>query len=175
LIECEKHNPDIVIMDIVMPVCDGVTSTKIIKKKWPQTKVLILTTFHDDESLFAALENGADGFILKDMKPTQLILAIKSTAEGLNIFDENSFLRITGKMSIEKSVNSVVDDSISLSQKEKVIVKKIVDGKSNKEIAWELELSEGTVRNTVSAIFNKLNVKDRTQLAVYALKNGIIE
>ena len=180
---CDAFNPEIVLMDINMPVCDGVEGTKLIKQKHPSIKILILTMYNDDDNICRAMENGADGYVLKGIKPEDLIGTIKKLVNGLNVVDESVLTTIMEKYKCRKK-NQKVSDMIKKSEKnmlnnllndtEKEIIKYIVYSKNNREIADLLHLSEGRVRNIITRIFKKLNVKDRTQLAVYAVKKDII-
>ncbi|KNY28700.1 response regulator [Pseudobacteroides cellulosolvens] len=172
---CDNEAPDVVLMDIVMPKLDGVESTQLIKQKYPNIKVIILTTFNLDENISKALENGADGYILKDIKPSELILAIKSAAAGLRILHRDAFPSIVKNVSHKQkfSVIQKVDLTNTLTPREINIINMVVEGKDNKDIANELFISEGTVRNTISIILRKLNLRGRIQLAVFAVKNDI--
>lgn len=173
---CDQLLPNIVLMDIMMPGCDGVEGTRLIKEKYSSIKVLILTTFNDDENIKKALKNGADGYILKDIKPDELILAVKSVAKGLGIIHRdamNSVVKqIDSNNDIQEHKDAVMD--VDLTEREISIIKLIVDGSSNREIALTLYLTEGSVKNIITGILAKLKLKDRTQLAVYAVKNNII-
>lgn len=173
---CEKLRPDVVLMDIVMPVCDGIEGTRLIKEKCGGTKVLILTTFNEDENVSRALKNGADGFMLKDIETEELLLTLKSIAKGLRVIHEDAFDAVVKQLDSGKKHpehRSVIPEG-HLSEREKTIIQLIVFGKNNREIAGELFLSEGSVRNMISAVLSKLNLKDRTQLAVFAVKNNIV-
>lgn len=178
--QCKALVPDVVLMDIMMPDCNGVEGTKLIKEEMSNIKVIILTTFRDDENISAALRNGADGYVLKDIDTDELILTIKSVFKGLHVIHDNAFGVVKGKISDnvinEKTgkTEKTEKSTVPLTQREVEIVRLIVYGKSNKEIAASLFLSEGSVRNMVSSILMKLEFKDRTQLAVYAVKNDLI-
>lgn len=170
---CCKHNPDIVLMDIKMPICDGLESTRLIKAAFPAVKVLILTTFDDEKSISEAISCGADGYITKDIQPIQLQQSIRSVILGLSIIKKNIMDSIA--MKIDSVPNNVPDeDLIPLTDKEKTLIRLIVEGKSYKEMGKEVSLSEGYVRNMVSDMLVKLKLKDRVQLAVYAVKHKII-
>lgn len=170
---CREHHPDIVLMDIKMPVCDGLEGTRLIKSDFPEIKVLILTTFDDEKSISGAINCGADGYITKDIQPIQLQQAIRSVILGLSIIKKNIMDSIA--MKIDSVPNPVPDEKpIPLNDKEKVLIQLIVEGKSYKEMGKEVALSEGYVRNMVSDILVKLKLKDRVQLAVFAVKHKII-
>lgn len=168
---CKKILPDLVLMDIRMPICDGVEGTRLIKEFNSAIKVIILTTFDDNESISKVLDNGADGYILKDIKDEDLIRTIKSTVNGYSIIQQSVFKSIKSQYKVN-TMNTGL--KINLSEREIEIIKLIVDGKDNKQIAVTLYLVDGTVRNTISSILDKLKLKDRTQLAVFAIKNDLV-
>lgn len=164
---CEKVKPDLVLMDMRMPVCDGATATKLIKEKYPNVKVLVLTTFDDAETVNEALASGADGYILKSVDEKKITHAIKSALADINVFETTVFNKI-------KKVNSTVNtENLNISEREKEIIILVAQGLSNKDIAKKLYLSDGTVRNNISNLLYKLNLKDRTQLAVFAVRNDL--
>ncbi len=164
-----RFKPDVVLMDMRMPDYDGGFGTREIKQKLKGVKVLVLTTFDDKETVNKAMASGADGYILKEMDNEQIINSIKAVAGGINVFCDNVF------KSIKKETSPVMDSrSADLTEREKDFLRLICDGCDNKEIAAKLFLAEGTVRNGISRLLEKLNLKDRTQLAVFAIKNGIV-
>ncbi len=172
---CGKLLPDVVLMDIQMPVCDGIEGTRLIKENFNSIKVVMLTTFDDDEKISKALDYGADGYMLKDIKPDELIIAVKSAAKGISVIHKSAMATIKNRTKTTpntKTKERKID--INLTEREISIVKLIVEGQNNKEIALELFLTEGTIKNIVSGILTKLNLKDRTQLAVFAVKNHIL-
>lgn len=171
---CELFLPDLVLMDIVMPLCDGVEGTRLIKTKAEHIKVIILTTFDDEQNIAKAIQNGADGYILKDLDPAKLIAIIKNTVKGLRVVHQNVFDAMV------KQFNTVADETarnakldVKLTEKEKTIIKLVVKGKSNREIADVIALSEGRVKNIITEILAKLELEDRTQLAVYAVRHNL--
>ncbi|WP_294412100.1 response regulator transcription factor [uncultured Ruminococcus sp.] len=166
---CIRYKPDVVLMDMRMPDYDGGYGTRKIKDTLPDIKVLVLTTFDDKETVEKAISSGADGYILKEMDNDKIINSIKAVAGGINVFCNNIF------RSIKKDVLLQQDGkNFDLSERDVNILRLICDGLDNKEIASQLFLAEGTVRNSVSKLLEKLNVKDRTQLAVFAIKNNLI-
>lgn len=176
---CKEYKPDVILMDLSMPICNGTEATKLIKSEFPSTKVLILTASNDKTDVTDAIRNGADGYILKDISTEELILSIKSTSLGLGIINKDFLSPIVLNMPNESknSKNRDIDIygiSISLTERELKIVSMIVDGKDNKEIGASLFIAEGTVKNIITEIISKLQLKDRTQLAVYAVKNGLV-
>ncbi|MBE6090307.1 MAG: response regulator transcription factor [Clostridium beijerinckii] len=176
---CKEYMPDVVLMDLSMPICNGTEATKLIKAELPSVKVLVLTASNDKSDVTDAISNGADGYILKDISTEELILSIKSTSLGLGIITKDILspmilnLRKENKKS-KKKIIAINGINISLTERELKIVSMIVDGKDNKEIASSLFIAEGTVKNIITEIISKLSLRDRTQLAVYAVKNGLV-
>lgn len=167
-------NPDVVLMDLKMPGMNGVRATQLIGDKYPHVRVLVLTTYDADQWVFDAIRSGASGYLLKDTPRAGLIDAIKGTAAGKTHVSPE----VAGKLFTHIAKNTVHQDtSIAdhLSQREKQVLRLLARGLPNAEIARRLHLSEGTVRNYVSAIFSKLNVSDRTQAAVLALRHGLVD
>jgi DNA-binding NarL/FixJ family response regulator len=166
----EQHIIDLVIMDVRMPVMNGLEATRKMKERWPDVKILILTTFNDDEYAVQALKDGANGFLLKTAEQQKLIQAIYSCMKGGMTIHEDVAAKMMPKL-LQKSKQVQVD--IPLSPRELMIAKLVGEGKTNKEIAAELHLSIGTVKNHITQILQKLQLRDRTQLAIYAIKHDI--
>lgn len=175
---CCQQLPDIILMDVSMPECNGIEATKLIKAKFPQVNILILTSYEDDSVAYEAIQSGADGYLSKDVGKDELILSILSTAAGLGVIQKdilhtvsasNKYHTTAGKNPTE--VNGI---PVNLTDRQIDIIKKIVDGYDNKQISSELFIAEGTVKNSITEIISKLQCKDRTQLAVFALKNNLI-
>ena len=166
---CVRLKPDVVLMDMRMPDYDGGYGTRKIKDTLPDIKVLVLTTFDDKETVEKAISSGADGYILKEMDNDKIINSIKAVAGGINVFCDNIFRSIKKDVLLQQDAKN-----FDLSERDVNILRLICDGFDNKEIASQLFLAEGTVRNSVSKLLEKLNVKDRTQLAVFAIKNNLI-
>lgn len=179
---CKKYKPDVVLMDLSMPICNGTEATKLIKKDFPLVKVLILTASNDKADVAEAISNGADGYVLKNIGTEELILSIKSTSLGLGIVDKNLLdpvvLNFVNENKTDKKNGNITVDvsgiTVSLTERELSIVSMIVDGKDNKEIGASLFIAEGTVKNIITEIISKLQLKDRTQLAVYAVRNELV-
>lgn len=166
---CHKLLPDIILMDMQMPNCDGALATQKIKQDFPNIKVLVLTTFDDKQTVGKALASGADGYILKNVDESKLAAAIKSTVSGIKVLGADVFDNVKNRF-----ITSNQNSNIDITEREKELLVLIADGLSNKEIAEKMFLSAGTVRNLVSALLVKLKLKDRTQLAVFAVKNDYI-
>jgi len=166
--------PDLVLMDLKMPVMNGIIATRKIREKWPDVRVLVLTTYDDDEWLFDAIRSGASGYLLKDRPRSELITAIKGTLEGESYIDP----AVAGKLLTNVAQNPPANHpsvEIDLSERELEVLELMSLGLTNSDIAKRLYLSEGTVRNYTSAIFAKLNVADRTQAVVAALRYGLVK
>ncbi|GGI43135.1 DNA-binding response regulator [Paenibacillus marchantiophytorum] len=164
---------DVVLMDIRMPICDGVLGTLKIKQAYPNVVVLILTTFDDDEFIVQALRNGASGYLLKNISPDRIIQGIKTVEQGNLLIHADIAKKLTTFISPNTMPSVPAPKALSalgLTASEQTVVMKISEGLSNKEIAQELFLSEGTVKNYITEILSKLNLRDRTQIAIFYLK-----
>jgi len=164
----EAHDlPDIVLLDLVMPVMNGIEITEIMKEKYPDVKILVLTSYVDDEHVISAIDKGADGYEMKDVEPEQLIKTIKSVLAGEKIIHPQA-------QSVIESMSDKPHYTNKLSKRESEVLTEMAKGKTNKEIAETLFVSEKTVKTHVSHIFAKLQVSDRTQAAIYAMQNNLI-
>ncbi len=166
--------PDLVLMDLKMPVMNGILATRKISEQFPQVRVLVLTTYDDDEWLFDAVRAGAKGYLLKDRPRADLIRAIKGTIEGNSFVDPSVAGKLLGQIA-QNNPPRQPSLEISLSERETEVLQLLAQGLANADIAQRLFLSEGTVRNYTSAIFAKLNVSDRTQAVVVALRYGLVD
>lgn len=167
-------NPDLVLMDLRMPIMNGIQATREICQSHPEIKVLVLTTYDDDYWVFDAIRAGASGYLLKDTPREQLIRAIRGTVSGDTYVDPQVAGKLFGQ--IARTASGYVGDTTfgeDLSDREREVLRLIAKGLSNADIAKALHLSKGTVQNYVSNIFMKLDVTDRTQAAVLALKHGL--
>ena len=168
--KCGVFSPEIVLMDIRMPGTDGVLGTKLIKERYPTIKVVILTTFKDDEYIREALKNGAEGYILKSLPAQAMIQTLHTVANGTVVIQRE----VAGSISsMLKSGGKTDAARLGLSQREGEIMALVGDGFSNREIADKLAISEGTARNYVTMILEKLGLRDRTQLAIFYIKNCV--
>jgi DNA-binding NarL/FixJ family response regulator len=172
-----KIQPDVVLMDVRMPILDGVGATRRMKKAQPQCKVIVLTTFDDDEYIFDALRAGAVGYLLKDVASAQLVEAIRAAARGESILEPSVAAKVIAEFTrVSSMVPSTQMEQLvePLSERELEIVRLIATGASNREIADQLFIAEGTVKNHVTHILGKLGVRDRTQAALKARELGLL-
>ncbi len=167
------QTPDLVLMDLQMPIMNVVQAIRQLRKTHPDLPVIVLTTYMDDKWLFDAIRAGATGYLLKDSPRQELIDAIKGTLSG-NVYLDPSVARkvLDSVAASPEPIES--DEDFDLSERERDILQLLVEGLSNAEIAHRLYLSEGTVRNYLSSLFVKLDVSDRTQAVVVALRRGLV-
>lgn len=171
LTACERLRPNVVLMDLQMPVMDGVTATRRLKVQQPDAHVLVLTTFEDDDHVFEALRAGAVGYLLKDVSGARLVEAVQAAAAG------QSFLApvVASKVLAELQKRPRAEASLSpFTERENEVLALLARGASNKEIAAALFVTEGTVKNHVTQLFIKLGVSDRTQAALKARERGYV-
>ncbi len=168
---CKELNPDLVLMDIRMPVMNGVESVKAIKKEMPNIVIIVLTTFDDDEYIIDALSNGASGYLLKDIPSDKLLDAIRDGIDGNLLIPSPIAAKIISKISHNKKTD-IKEESLEdpvlfeLSEREIEIAALLVKGYNNKQIASQLFISEGTVKNYISNIYSKIGLSDRTKAAI---------
>jgi DNA-binding NarL/FixJ family response regulator len=164
--------PDLVLMDLKMPIMNGVEATRQITATYPDVKVLVLTTYADDEWVFDAIQAGASGYLLKDTPREELIKAVRGTVTGRTYVDPSVAGKVLEQVSSRQTQPATLITS-KLTEREAEVLRLIAKGLSNADIADRLFLSDGTVRNHVSAILSKLGVSDRTQAAVIAIQHGL--
>jgi len=173
----KKLLPDVILMDIRMPEMDGVRCIEIIKEAFPKIKIIVLTTFDDDEYVFNALKNGASGYLLKGISVKELVEAIKIVYGGGALINPNIAVKVfkffSQMANADYLVNVTQDVIEDLSKNELRIIQFVGMGMSNKEITEKLKFSEGTIRNYISSILSKLSLRDRTQIAIYAVQSGL--
>lgn len=163
-----SNNIDLILMDIRMPIMDGVQATKEIKAIREDIKIIILTTFKDDEYIKEALSHGAEGYILKNQSSDSIVEVIRSVLKGNTVYQKEVMNSLTEILQTRESDEKI---DIDLTEKERQIMALVGQGYSNKEIASELFLGEGTVRNYITRLLDKLELRDRTQLAIFYLKH----
>jgi len=174
---CEKETVDVVLLDIIMPNMDGIETAKLIKEHYPSIKVIILTTFENIENITESFLAGADGYIVKDIAPDELILVVKCVYKGLCVIHESvqrlmiHYLK-QGEKKADK--NRLDMQGIEISGTEREIIKLVAQGKNNKEIAQIMNFAEGTIKNKITKLLEKLMLRDRLQIAIFAIENNLI-
>lgn len=162
--------PDIILMDLVMKEMDGIEATRQIIEKWPEAKVIIVTSFLDDEKVYPALEAGASSYMLKTSKASEIANAVRSTFHGQSVLEPE----VTGKMMMKMRQKNEHFPHEDLTSRELEILMLMTEGKTNQEIADELFIALKTVKTHVSNILSKLGVQDRTQAVIYAFKHSLV-
>jgi len=165
---CKNNIPDVILMDIRMPIMDGVLGTKHIKEMKTDIKILILTTFKDEEYIQEAMNNGADGYMLKNQGADRIVDAVRSVYKGHIVFDHQIRASLFNNMT---KIEAKDFKSFNITDREFDILTLLGNGYSNNEIAAELYLSSGTIRNYITTLLDKLELRDRTQLALFYVKN----
>jgi len=168
--QSRRHAPDVVLMDIRMPIMDGLEATRVLAAEAHPPRVLIVTTFDDDEHVFEALRAGASGFIVKDTPPRRLLEAIRVVADGESLLDPNATRRLIGAF-VGRARRDPVD---TLTPRERDVLEQVALGRSNSEIAEALFLGVTTVKTHVGRILEKLGARDRVQLVVAAYEAGVV-
>jgi two-component system, NarL family, response regulator DegU len=171
-----KQNPDVVVMDINMPGMDGIAAAKQIRESCPNTGVVVVTAYDDDRRIFEAIQAGVSGYILKDDDPRIMIEAIDNAAEGKAYLPPPIVKRVLdGVAGALSTKGESADKAVTpLSSRELMVLRLMAEGKRNREIAKDLSISERTVGNHITNIYNKLSIYDRAQAVVYAIKKGIV-
>ncbi|MEA4906276.1 MAG: response regulator transcription factor [Chloroflexi bacterium] len=170
--QVEQLQPDVVLMDLVMPGMDGVEATRLVKKARPAAQVIVLTSYHDDEHIFPAIRAGALSYVLKDIDPDELAEAIRRAKRGEAVINPRVAARMVKE--IHGTRQAGINPFSELTDRELDVLRLIAAGKNNREIAEALFISEKTVKTHITNILSKLNLSDRTQAAVYAWQEGIV-
>ncbi len=170
---CQGEMPDVVLMDMRMPEFDGAYGIRRIKEAFPKVKILVLTTFDDSETVEAAMGSGADGYILKEMEDGAVIRSVKAVHEGIRVFGDSVFKSMRMGTGSQIPGVELPRTVAQLTERERDVMRLVAQGMDNREIAGALFLAEGTVRNNLSRLLEKLGLKDRTQLAIFAVKNNL--
>jgi NarL family two-component system response regulator LiaR len=173
LAQAELLIPDVILMDLVMPELDGVGAMQELRARGSASRVIVLTSFLDDDRLMPAIEAGAAGYLLKNVEPAELVRAVRVAHVGEAIIDPTAAARLVS--TIAKRPRSTVSGHERLTRREREVLELIADGRSNKRIAAELQISEKTVKNHVGRLLEKLDVADRTQAALLAVRHGLID
>jgi two-component system, NarL family, response regulator LiaR len=171
LLAVAEHDPDVVLMDLVLPEVDGVEAIRRIASERPRIRVIALTSFLDDDKVFPAVRAGAAGYLLKDVEPAELVKAIRTVHAGEGLLHP----AVAARLMEEVAASGGREAPDSLTPREREVVALIARGLSNKRIALELGISEKTVKTHVSSILGKLGLTDRTQVALYAVREGWVE
>jgi two-component system, NarL family, response regulator LiaR len=170
LLAADDHEPDVVLMDLVMPGVGGVEAIRRLRERQPQARVLVLTSFLEDEKLFPAVRAGAAGYLLKDVEPSELVRAIRAANEGEALLHP----AVAARLMEEFSTGGRPPADDTLTAREREVLELIARGLPNKLIARELQIAEKTVKTHVSSILGKLGLTDRTQAALYAVRSGLV-
>jgi NarL family two-component system response regulator LiaR len=168
---CLELRPDVILMDLVMNEMDGIEATREIIASWPEAKIIIVTSFLDDEKVYPALEAGATSYLLKTSKASEIAGAVRATFHGQSILEPE----VTGKMMMKMRQKDVTHAHDHLTSREMEILMLMAEGKSNQEIADELFIALKTAKTHVSNILSKLEVQDRTQAVIYAFKHSLVK
>lgn len=170
VLKARSAKPDVILMDMVMPRQEGAAAIREIKREDPEARILVLTSFAEDDKIFPAIKSGALGYLLKDAETEQLLNAIRDVNEGKSSLDPNVALRVIRELNHESDLPPTADP---LTERELEVLQLVAQGLTNQEIAERLVLGERTVGNHISSILSKLHVANRTQAALYALREGI--
>jgi len=168
-----QHRPDVVLLDISMPHLDGIAATAELREHYPTLGIIVLTMYAEDSHIIRAIRSGANGYILKNSESRKVIDAIRSVARGESIIEPYLVAKLLTEFR-RMSDSSQPGNVAGLTEREIELLRLVAGGFSNKEIAVELDLAESTVKNRLSILFQKLDVKDRTQAAIYAMSHGLI-
>ncbi|MBV8955514.1 MAG: response regulator transcription factor [Solirubrobacterales bacterium] len=170
--QARRFAPRVILMDLVMPELDGVSAMRALRDQAPESRVIVLTSFLDDERLLPAIQAGAAGYLLKNVEPAELARAVRAADRGEAIIDPSAAARLVN--AIADNVRAVAVQPEQLTRREREVLELITAGRSNKRIAFELGISEKTVKTHVGHVMAKLGVSDRTQAALLAVREGLV-
>ena len=170
---CKIEVPDVVLMDIRMPVSTGIEGTKLIKEAYPEVKIVMVTTFQDTEYIVEAMQYGASGYLLKDSSYEAIYDGIKVALSGKVVMDATVSEKLVMQPKAPTTIEKTDISSLGLTEREIELIRLVSQGLNNKEISEALFLSEGTVKNNISTILSKLELRDRTQLVIFAYENKL--
>jgi DNA-binding NarL/FixJ family response regulator len=173
LVEAERLRPDVVLMDLVMPRLDGVGAMRELRRRMPEVRVIVLTSFLDDDRLLPAVQAGAAGYLLKDVEPCELARAVRAAHAGEAMLDPAVAARLVEAIA-DGQASAAAEERERLTRREREVLELIARGRSNKRIAFELGISEKTVKAHVGRLLAKLGVADRTQAALLAVRRGLV-
>lgn len=171
----ETTHPNVVIMDLNMPICDGIEGTRIIKNQHPDVAVIMLTVSDEEEDLFAAIKNGAGGYLLKDLKPEELFASIRGIMRGESPIGPALATKLLKEFRSRTWRDEGIGPERALTSRELEVLQLVTEGRSNAEIASTLYIVEGTVKNHLHNILEKLHLENRLQAATYAIRQGLVQ
>ncbi len=173
----QRQDIDVILLDIIMPEQDGIETARIIKERFPETKVIMLTTFENIENIMESFLAGADGYIVKDIAPDELTMVVKCVNKGLCVIHESvqdlMIKSFNNALNRNVSVNIEMGD-VEISNTEREIIRLVAQGKNNKEIAQIMNFAEGTIKNKITRLLDKLDLRDRLQIAIFAIEHSLI-
>lgn len=169
-----RLTPDVILMDLVMPGMDGITATSRIKSLCPDARVIALTSFTEDDKIFPAIQAGATSYLLKDVTPDELVEAIRAVHHGETRLHPEVLRKLMEQVAHQPPARPTTPGPV-LTEREREVIQLVAEGRSNREIAETLTISEKTAKAHISNILGKLGLEDRTQMAIYAIRNGLVD
>lgn len=174
---CKKQAIDVILLDIIMPRQDGIETAKLLKETYPNIKVIMLTTFENIENIMESFLAGADGYVVKDIAPDELVMVVKCVNKGLCVIHESvqNLMIKSFNNALNKNVSVNMDmGDVEISNTEREIIRLVAQGKNNKEIAQIMNFAEGTIKNKITRLLDKLDLRDRLQIAIFAIEHSLI-